>query len=225
MCGSCGNGRAGLEQRARGAGRRATPRSARGRAGVARHRRALRQRDGHPGRGRRRDARRDPERARAPADVETQAVPRWPTCAGCSALSRGRDRHRLAPQPGIATCELLLERTRDGRAAGRARGRGQPRRCRRASSSRAYRIVQEALTNALKHAGAAHARVASLRTPERSSSRSSTTAAARRRGADGGHGLIGMRERVAALRRRARAPAAPAAASASAPGSRSRRGA
>ena len=80
----------------------------------------------------------------------------------------------------------------------------------------AYRIVQEALTNALKHAGAGAC--------ERRSSATAADAlelevvddgAGSGDAADGsGHGLIGMRERVARLRRRARGRrAAPRAAS------------
>jgi signal transduction histidine kinase len=65
----------------------------------------------------------------------------------------------------------------------------------------AYRIVQEALTNSLKHAGPAHADVLlryaedgldiEVRDDGRGPVRSSGN------GDGGGHGLIGMRERVA----------------------------
>ena len=58
--------------------------------------------------------------------------------------------------------------------------------------------MQEALTNTLTHAGPARAEVRVRYRPARSSSRSPTTAAgdgAARRA--GGHGLVGMRERVA----------------------------
>jgi signal transduction histidine kinase len=62
----------------------------------------------------------------------------------------------------------------------------------------AYRIVQEGLTNAVKHAGPAHARVLLRYAPDgldievRDNGVGPTE-----RPADPGHGLVGMRERVA----------------------------
>jgi signal transduction histidine kinase len=62
----------------------------------------------------------------------------------------------------------------------------------------AYRIVQEALTNALRHAGAGQATVA-LRFGERDLELevSDDGRGAAANGAGGGHGLVGMRERAA----------------------------
>jgi signal transduction histidine kinase len=62
----------------------------------------------------------------------------------------------------------------------------------------AYRIVQEALTNALKHAGDARARV-QVRYGAESLELEIVDdgAAAAPRAATNGHGLVGMRERVA----------------------------
>jgi signal transduction histidine kinase len=62
----------------------------------------------------------------------------------------------------------------------------------------AYRIVQEALTNALKHARAARACVA-LRYGERGLELEISDDGRGLNGAssEGGHGLVGMRERVA----------------------------
>jgi signal transduction histidine kinase len=61
----------------------------------------------------------------------------------------------------------------------------------------AYRIVQEALTNVLKHAGPAHANVvlgyepSTLRLEIADDGRGVNG-----RATEGGHGLVGMRERV-----------------------------
>jgi signal transduction histidine kinase len=63
----------------------------------------------------------------------------------------------------------------------------------------AYRVVQEGLTNALKHAGPAHAEVV-LRYAPRALDvevRDDGRGVANLNGDGAGHGLIGMRERVA----------------------------
>jgi len=60
----------------------------------------------------------------------------------------------------------------------------------------AYRIVQEALTNALKHAGPARARVIVRYGPDAVELEISDDGLGPGDGA-GGHGLVGMRERVA----------------------------
>jgi signal transduction histidine kinase len=68
----------------------------------------------------------------------------------------------------------------------------------------AYRIVQEALTNVVKHAGPAHARVVvgyrdqDVTVEVIDDGRGAVTSASDGR-AGTGHGLIGMRERVAAF--------------------------
>jgi signal transduction histidine kinase len=63
----------------------------------------------------------------------------------------------------------------------------------------AYRVVQEALTNTVKHAAGAHVRVAIKYTPgavhvEVTDTGGASTASA---GAGAGRGLIGLRERLA----------------------------
>jgi signal transduction histidine kinase len=60
----------------------------------------------------------------------------------------------------------------------------------------AYRVVQEALTNTLKHAGAAHAEVTVRFTPAHVELQVADDGTASQNGS-GGHGLIGMRERMA----------------------------
>jgi signal transduction histidine kinase len=59
------------------------------------------------------------------------------------------------------------------------------------------RIVQEALTNALKHAGPAHATVRITRGPHKLAIEVSDDGRGASGAAAGGHGLVGMRERVA----------------------------
>ena len=60
-----------------------------------------------------------------------------------------------------------------------------------------YRVVQEALTNALKHGRAGgHARVVVRYTPDRVAIEVSNDASSSSGGTRGGHGLVGMRERV-----------------------------
>ena len=122
-------------------------------------------------------------------------------------------------------------RARRARARRRAAGRAAPS----TASARplpagldlaAYRIVQEALTNAHQARAARAPTEVHVRWATR---RSSCEVAIADRGAGapsgaggGGHGLVGMRERVRAVRRRAaRRAGAPAAASRSARGSRS----
>ena len=60
----------------------------------------------------------------------------------------------------------------------------------------AYRVVQEALTNTLKHAGAARAEV-SIRYGDTALELAVTNDGHVRRNGRVGHGLVGMRERVA----------------------------
>ncbi len=64
----------------------------------------------------------------------------------------------------------------------------------------AHRIVQEALTNVRRHTVGAHATVTLTRTPDRLLVRVRDTGPRRPAGPEEGHGVIGMRERAAALR-------------------------
>ena len=102
----------------------------------------------------------------------------------------------LAPQPSLAHLELLLAQVRDAGLPVELHIEGERRELPPGVDVSAYRIVQEALTNALKHAGPARARVRSASSPMRSSSRSPTPdrlGERRRRRAR----PAGMRERVA----------------------------
>ena len=60
----------------------------------------------------------------------------------------------------------------------------------------AYRVVQEALTNAIKHAGAAPTEVTVRWEPEHLELAIVDSGSKSANGHSGGHGLIGMEERV-----------------------------
>jgi signal transduction histidine kinase len=103
----------------------------------------------------------------------------------------------LAPQPGLAQLDALLETVRGAGVPVEAVTRGQPHPLPPSADLIAYRVVQEALTNVVKHAPGAHARVLL----DWSDDALAIEVADDGRGGDadatGGHGLIGMRERVA----------------------------
>jgi signal transduction histidine kinase len=106
----------------------------------------------------------------------------------------------LAPHPGLDDLDRLV---RDVRAAGldvRLEVRGDPVPLPRGLDLSAYRILQEALTNSLKHSGADHAEVTVEYAPDqlclqvRDHGRSVERVQVPAGG--GGHGLVGIRERV-----------------------------
>jgi signal transduction histidine kinase len=104
----------------------------------------------------------------------------------------------LAPQPGLARIDDLLTRTRRAGLPVELAVAGEPRVLPPGVDLTAYRIVQEALTNAHKHAGPARAHVFlryGIETLELEVTNDGRLAP---NGGDGvGHGLVGMRERVA----------------------------
>jgi MYXO-CTERM domain-containing protein len=105
----------------------------------------------------------------------------------------------LAPQPGLATIEDLVVRTRAAGLETDLLVDGVPRDVSPALALCAYRIVQEGLTNTIKHAGPARATVRLRWADERlvleiaDDGRGPLAVD----GGRGGHGIIGMRERAA----------------------------
>jgi signal transduction histidine kinase len=109
------------------------------------------------------------------------------------------DRPALAPQPGLADLDDLLARSRAAGLDVELAVEGAPRRLAQGVDLSAFRIVQEALTNVVKHAGRARTSVTVTYGPEALELTIADDGDGRRRGpaAPGGHGLIGMRERTA----------------------------
>lgn len=105
----------------------------------------------------------------------------------------------LSPQPGVADLGTLAEGVRAAGLPVQLTVTGDPAQLPTAVDISAYRIVQEALTNVLKHAGKASAQVTvSCGTSEVVIEVSDDgTGPSVGRQHEGGHGLAGMRERVA----------------------------
>jgi signal transduction histidine kinase len=102
----------------------------------------------------------------------------------------------LAPQPGVGRLDALLEQVRAAGLPVELTVEGAPRRLPPGIDRSAYRIVQEGLTNTLKHAGPAHASVR-LRYGERALELEVLDDGCGPAGTTGGFGLLGMRERAA----------------------------
>ncbi len=140
----------------------------------------------------------DPSRARASllAVEETgrQALAEMRRLLGI--LRSDDSQTRLAPQPGISDITSLVEHVRGAGLPVELVVDGEPQPLPPGIDLAAYRVVQEALTNALKHAGAARAEV-SIRYGENAIQLAVTNDGHVVRNGRDGHGLIGMRERVA----------------------------
>jgi signal transduction histidine kinase len=143
----------------------------------------------------------DPERARRPLAAVQQT--------GRSALTELRrmlgvlremadEGPGLAPQPGLSALDELARQVREAGLPVNVRVEGEPRPLPPGIDLSAYRIVQEGLTNALKHAGPATAEVVVRYGPRELELVVRDDGRGRGPSANGGgHGLLGMRERVA----------------------------
>jgi signal transduction histidine kinase len=113
-------------------------------------------------------------------------------------MLRGDANEPLSPQPGLGDVPTLVGQLRDAGLPVELSIDGERRELPVGIELSAYRIVQEALTNALKYAGDAHATVRvrygadSLELEIVDDGPGDS-----RRASGGGHGLVGMRERVA----------------------------
>ncbi len=135
-----------------------------------------------------RDALRSVERAGRTALAEMRRL--------LAAMRREGDQAEFSPQPGLDGLDSLLDEIGRAGLPVELRVDGDPFPLPRGVDLSAYRIVQEGLTNALKHAQASNADVTVCYRPDeleievRDNGHGSATS-------DGlGHGLIGVRERV-----------------------------
>ena len=103
----------------------------------------------------------------------------------------------LAPQPSLVHLDALVTHVRDAGLPVEVRVEGRPRELAPGIDLSAYRIVQEALTNALKHAGRARALVLVRYGDDLLELEVVDTGTGDANGGGSGHGLVGMRERVA----------------------------
>jgi signal transduction histidine kinase len=105
----------------------------------------------------------------------------------------------LTPQPGLDRLAALVQRVRDTGIPVELTVAGTPRPLLPGVELAAYRVVQEALTNTVKHATSATATVLVEYHPDRLTIEVTDTggAAGVPATAGGGHGLIGLRERLA----------------------------
>jgi signal transduction histidine kinase len=112
-------------------------------------------------------------------------------------LRTNEDGLALSPQPGLADLQQLVANVREAGLPVELCIEGTPSPLPPPLDLSAFRIVQEALTNALKHAGRAQAEVTIRYQAETVELEVRDDGSGGSNGGGTGHGLIGMRERVA----------------------------
>ena len=103
----------------------------------------------------------------------------------------------LAPQPGLGSIDDLIGQVREAGLPVELHIEGEPEPLPLGVDLSAYRIVQEALTNTLKHAGPARAQVTIRYRTNEVELEVTDDGAGTGKGGGSGQGLMGMRERVA----------------------------
>jgi signal transduction histidine kinase len=146
--------------------------------------------------------RRDPARAEEPlATVQATARNALAEMRQLVGLLREGDSGEapLHPQPGIADLNGLVEDVRHSGLPVELEISGVMRPLSPLLDLAAYRIVQEALTNVRKHAGPAEAKVRIRYEPEMLDIEVLDNGIGREPRQNGGHGLVGIQERVSLL--------------------------
>jgi signal transduction histidine kinase len=111
-------------------------------------------------------------------------------------LRRPEEAPALAPQPSLEHLDRLVEQVREAGLPVELRVEGKPIELPAGVDLTAYRLVQEGLTNALKHARATRAEVLVDYGDGQIEVIVSDDGTGVGNGDGGGHGLVGMRERV-----------------------------
>ena len=111
-------------------------------------------------------------------------------------LRRPEEAPALAPQPSLEYIGKLVEQAREAGLPVELHVEGDPVQLPVGLDLTAYRLVQEGLTNTLKHAGAEHAEVVVRYGEDHIELTVSDDGEGAGNGDGSGHGLVGMRERV-----------------------------
>jgi signal transduction histidine kinase len=111
-------------------------------------------------------------------------------------LRRSDEEIALAPQPSLRELDRLVEQVRAAGLPVQVGVEGEPRELPPGVDLSAFRIVQEALTNVLKHAGPARARVVLRYGADVFELEIADDGPGTGYGSGAGFGLVGMRERV-----------------------------
>jgi signal transduction histidine kinase len=151
----------------------------------------------------------DPDRAREAMvtieDVGRTTLDEMRRIVGVLRTERDADAvgPELSPQPGVREIGALVDHVRETGLSVQLRMEGEPRPLPPGVNLAAYRLIQEALTNSLKHAGPRARAWVRVRygpkdlTVEVEDDGRGVAAALAGDGDNPGHGLVGMRERVA----------------------------
>jgi signal transduction histidine kinase len=140
----------------------------------------------------------DPERARQPLlAIEQIGHDTLAEMRRLLGMLRDMGEPGLAPQPGLAQLDRLMDGCRQSGLPVELRTLGDQAAALPPSIDlTAYRVLQEALTNALKHGSGGHATITVRYALRSLGLEVESQGLATRNGGGGGQGLIGMRERV-----------------------------
>ena len=141
---------------------------------------------------------RDPDRARdALRSIRSSGLAAIDEMGALLGLVRGDAETSLEPQPSLADLKALVATTAEAGLRVELSIEGVPRALPAAIELSAYRIIQEGLTNSLKHAGPVAARIIVSYRPTELAVEVTDEGGSATHGFGSGRGLAGIRERVA----------------------------